>query len=272
MKTPLGAKFYFVDEAGDTTLFNARGVDIVGSTGVSSTFMVGVADIPDPALVQRSLADLRQALLADPYFKGVPSMLPDAGKTALFFHAKDDLPEVRREVFKLLPRLGVKVQVVIRRKADLVPEARMLQSIGAKLRPSDIYDDLVKRLFKNLLHRGESHEICFARRGKTDRQQALNAAITRARENFQRTWKADIQLPVAIRSSVPSKEPGLQVVDYYLWALQRLMERSEDRYFAAVADQFSLIMDLDDKRAKPYGRWYTARDPLTLEKKKPLRS
>jgi hypothetical protein len=40
--------------------------------------------------------------LADPYFKGVPSMQADAKKTALFFHAKDDLPEVRREVFRVL--------------------------------------------------------------------------------------------------------------------------------------------------------------------------
>jgi len=35
-------------------------------------------------------------------------------------------------------------------------------------------------------------------------------------------------------------------------------------------------MDLDDKRLKPYGRWYTAKDPLTLDKllskKKPLGS
>jgi hypothetical protein len=28
----------------------------------------------------------------------------EARKTALFFHAKDDLPEVRREVFRLLQR------------------------------------------------------------------------------------------------------------------------------------------------------------------------
>jgi len=42
--------------------------------------------------------------------------------------------------------------------------------------------------------------------------------------------------------------------------------------FASIADQFSLILDLDDQRSKAYGRWYTAKDPLTLDKKKPRTS
>lgn len=272
MKTPTGTKHYFVDEAGDTTLFNGRGVPIVGMEGVSRTFMVGVADVPDPAAARVALDTLRGSLLADPYFRGVPSMSPAGGKTSLCFHAKDDLPEVRREVFKLLPTLGVKVQVAIRRKADLVSEARFLRGMGQKLGPSEVYDDLVKRLFKNLLHRGEAHEVCFARRGKSDRQDALTLALQRAKENFRKQWKADVDSPFSIRASVPSADVGLQVVDYYLWALQRLMERDEDRYFASVADQFSLIMDLDDTRLKGYGRWYTAKDPLTVGKKQPLTS
>jgi len=48
--------------------------------------------------------NLRQSLLADPYFKRVPSMQPAARKTALMFHAKDDVPEVRRDVFALLQK------------------------------------------------------------------------------------------------------------------------------------------------------------------------
>jgi hypothetical protein len=272
MKAPEGHKHYFVDEAGDTTLFNARGVPIVGREGVSHTFMVGVADIPDPAAARAALDTLRAALLTDPYFRGVPSMSPSGGKTALCFHAKDDLPEVRREVFKILPTLGVKVQVAIRRKSELLAEARALHAIGQRLGSSEVYDDLVKRLFQNLLHRGERHEVCFARRGKSDRQDALTRALDRAKENFRRKWKTDVDQPVAIRSSVPSADAGLQIVDYYLWALQRLMERHEDRYFAVVAEQYSLIMDLDDTRITGYGRWYTAKDPLTLAKKKPLTS
>jgi hypothetical protein len=272
VKTPEGTKHYFVDEAGDTTLFDAKGRVFVGSDGVSRTFMLGVADVPNPIAAKAALDSLRASLLADPYFRNVPSMQPERAKTAVAFHAKDDLPEVRREVFRLLPTLGVKVQVAIRRKADLVPEAQRLFSMGQRLTASDIYDDLVKRLFKPLMHRGEFTEVCFARRGKSDREQALRSAIERGRRNFRKQWDNVPDTTYHIRSSVPSQDAGLQIVDYYLWAVQRLYERSEDRYFMSVCESFSLIMDLDNKRTAPYGTWFTSRDPLTLEKIKPLES
>ena len=108
---PLEIRHYFVDEAGDLSLFNKKGQVVVGRQGVSRLFMVGVAHIPDPSQAQRVLDTVRAALLADPYFKGVPSMQPSARRTAICFHAKDDPAEVRREVFKVLPTFGAKVQV-----------------------------------------------------------------------------------------------------------------------------------------------------------------
>lgn len=44
--------------------------------------------------------DLRASLLAAFYFKHIPSMQRKANKAARFFYAKDDIPEVRRAVFK----------------------------------------------------------------------------------------------------------------------------------------------------------------------------
>jgi len=67
----------------------------------------------------------------------------------------------------------------------------------------------------------------------------------------------------------PSEYAGLQVIDYYLWALQRLFERGEDRFFNLVAKDYRLVMDLDDKRNKPYGEWYSDANPLELKKIKP---
>jgi len=46
---------YFVDEAGDLTFFNKWGRIIIGIPGVSYTFMVGVAHIPNPQKVRYSL-------------------------------------------------------------------------------------------------------------------------------------------------------------------------------------------------------------------------
>jgi hypothetical protein len=108
-------KHYFVDEAGDLTLFNKRKQIVVGNEGSSSCFMVGMADIPRPDDVKQKLDELRQELLNDPYFHGVPSMQPEQKKTAICFHAKDDLPEVRREVFKLLPSFEARIIIAVRR-------------------------------------------------------------------------------------------------------------------------------------------------------------
>lgn len=81
----------------------------------------------------------------------MPTFQPEQKKTALAFHAKDDLPEIRREVFKILPQLGGKVQVIIRTKAIPAREAQALYRYRRrKLNDNDVYDDLVMRLFRNM--------------------------------------------------------------------------------------------------------------------------
>ena len=96
----------FVDEAGDPTLFANRRRAIVGTPGCSRFFILGKLEVDDPQALGDKLTALRQMLLADACFAGVPSFDPARGKTALAFHAKDDLPEVRYQVFKLLAAEG----------------------------------------------------------------------------------------------------------------------------------------------------------------------
>jgi len=257
---------YFVDEAGDLNLFDKKGRIIIGQPGVSRFFMVGVAYLPDPFDVHRQLENLRAELLADPYFRNVPSLQPDNKKTAIAFHAKDDLPEVRREVFRLLPQFKARVQVVLRRKHRLAAEAQALFHYKRKLRADDIYDDLVMRLFRNLLHKSAENHIFFARRGKSERKEALESAIQKAKNNFRAKWGQRPDVPTLVQSAYPSQLAGLQVIDYYLWALQRCYETGEDRFFNLLTSDYKLIMDLDDKRNKGYGEWYSSKNALTIEK------
>lgn len=261
---------YFVDEAGDLTLFDKKGRQIVGTPGVSRFFMVGVAHLSCPKRADIELGNLRSRLLADPYFKGVPSMQPHTRKSAICFHASKDLPEVRREVFSVLPNLWAKVQVAIRRKKELATDAKSsYEKFGTKFSANDIYDGLVKRLFKNLLHKADENRIIVARRGKADRLEALNSAIYHAKLNFEKKWNIKARSQISISSAHSHEFIGLQVIDYYLWALQRLYERGEDRFFNLLAPRYRLIMDVDDKREKPYGQWYTDQNPLTAQKIKP---
>ncbi len=266
-------KHYFVDEAGDLTLFDKRKRIIVGKEGVSWCFMVGLLDLPAPAYAHRELEALRAELLADPYFRGVPSMQPEAKKTAVVFHAKDDLPEVRREVLKLVPSLGGKMIVAIRRKKPLAEQHKLIhKATGAKFKEDEAYDELVSRVFDGKLHKADENRILFAHRGKSSRENALEDALIKARRAFEHRWGKRSDKPTTIDSAYPSQSAGLQVADYFLWALQRMYEVKEDRFFELLAPHYRLIMDLDDTRNKPYGEYYSDSNRLELWRIQPVAS
>jgi len=63
---------------------------------------------------------------------------------------------------------------------------------------------------------------------------------------------------------MPPACAGLQAVDYFLWALQRLYERREDRYVELLWPAFRLVNDLDDTREAKYGVYYSQKKALTL--------
>jgi hypothetical protein len=266
-------RYYFIDESGDLTFFNKKKQNIIGREGVSNTFMLGVALVDDPEALNANLNALRQEILADPYFAGCPSIDPAQGKTASFFHAKDDLSEVRYRVFKLLQTIPCKVFVGIRRKQELLARQQRpaFMQPAPKITDNAVYDGLVQRVFRNLLHQSEN-QIVFAKRGTSDRQEALECAIAKGKANFEFKWQKGIDRPTTIITSTPSQHGGLQLIDYYLWALYRLLERGEDRFFNILSANYRTIMDIDDTREKPYGVYYTEKNPLTLQKVKPITS
>ena len=93
-----------------------------------------------------------------------------------------------------------------------------------------------------------------------------DTAIEKAKTNFERKTGLPSDKPTEIRSANPHEHGGLQVVDYYLWALQRMYEKREARFFDLLRPSYRLIMDLDDTRNNDYGEWYTDENPLTLAK------
>jgi len=264
-------RYYYVDEAGDLTLFDKKGRITVGNEGVSKVFMIGVIRLTDPNLAKQKLEDLRSSLLTDSRFKNIPSMQPEAKKTALFFHAKNDHSDIRKEVFKILPELGAKVQIAIRRKQELANMSQLIKEFeGEKIQDGDIYDNLITLLFRNLLHQADENKIIFARLGKSERRENLAKAIRKAKDIFESKWQKGYDRPTTIDVKKSSEEIGLQIIDYYLWALQRLYEKSDDSFFLPLSQNYSLIIDCDDKRKYRSGEWYCKKNPLTLEKLKPL--
>ena len=162
-------KYYFVDESGNPEIFNKRGKVIVGQPGNSRYFILGFLDVGNPRLLRNELRALRKGLLGDPYFKNIPSMQPKNKKTAISFHAKDDIPEVRSKVFRLLrSKSDLKFIAVVKDKVKVVQYAteRKIMDSHYKYNPNGLYDLLTKRLFKNSLHIATEYKICYAVRGE----------------------------------------------------------------------------------------------------------
>jgi hypothetical protein len=227
--SPKSYRHYFVDEAGDGVLFNSKGKVIIGQDGCSRYFLLGLLDVPDPKALSASREALRINLLSDPYFRKIPSMQPGQRKTALAFHAKDDIAEVRREVFKeLVKHESLRFFAVVRDKQKVLLEVRKYKN--KRYHPNVLYDQLTSRLFTDRLHKDDEYSITFATRGSSDRTRAFKEALQIAQSRFQKKWNIQSEAPIHIQSLPASQQPCLQAADYFLWAIQRCYEKREDRY------------------------------------------
>ena len=259
------SRFYYVDEAGDPVLFGAKGQVRIGTEGCSSFFMLGKLDVPDPEALAAALTGLRMDLLDDPYFRNVPSMQPERRKTALMFHAKDDVAEVRREVFKLLLGFDLRFYAVVHDKQKILEAVRKRNAAKKTYRytQNELYDRCVPRLLDGRLHKDSAYRIVFATRGSNPRTAAFEQGVVKAKKAFQRRHGIESVAPVEVVASSPAKIVCLQAVDYFLWALQRAFERGEHRFLDLVWPKVGRVLDADDHRQTYARRWYDQRNPLT---------
>ncbi len=262
-------QWLFIDEAGDPTLFNKKGQSLVGLEGCSSFFIVGKLEVNNPDALSQSLTTLHQEILTDPYFAGVPSFQPERQKTALLFHAKDDLPEVRYEVFKLLRAAGDDLRfhaVVCDKDALLLREtAKRLKNQRYRYKSDAIYDTLIQSLFSKLHRIADEYAVCIAKRGKKDRNKAIKTALEAAERELEQEFGLSKggEAVWRIIISDPKQTVCLQAVDYFLWGVQRFYERREDRFLNMLWPQIGEIHDLDF--GPPQGTFYTNKRPLTIK-------
>ena len=252
-------RHFFVDESGDSTFFDRHGNCIVGQPGCSSYLLVGYISTEEPSHVRRSLAVLGRQLAEDPYFRGIPYF----DRTLRAFHAKDDSPEVRREVYRILSTLPIKGQFIFARKRVATFRRSFASKEGA------FYDHLVTHLFTRSLHLAKENHICFATRGSRARQKPLTEAVNKAAENFRTRYSGGSSTTVRVECQSLVGEPCLQAADYFLWAVQRLFVRREDRFFKAIESQIEFIWDLYDTVSYPRNI-YTSKNPPDPNKISPL--
>lgn len=170
-----------------------------------------------PKPLRQAILALQQEVTQGPYFQDVPSIR----KTAIAFHAKDDISEVRYRFFKLLAMLDFRAQFIVARKIERV----FRNNFGA--RETAFYDHLVSQLFQNVLHRYQQNTVYFAKRGSRDRQLPLSKAIQQGLQRFEQKWGHTVTTKFEVQAQTPSGEPCLSIVDYANWAVYRALTRGK---------------------------------------------
>jgi hypothetical protein len=254
-----GVVTYYVDEAGDGVLFGPQGRDRLQDETAPKFFMLGMICMATESQTVRQLAELRASLQSNPLYATIPSMKPEAQKTARAFHAKDDHPEIRSKVFELLVGSEFKFLAVVKdmRAVQEYVLSRNRMHPTYRYHPNELYDLTVRMLLKRSLHNEERYRVVFARRGSSDRTEALKKVLEATREAFLNEQALASKPVLEIVPAYPWEQPCIQVADYCLWALQRCYEKHEARFLQAIWPKVSMIHDVDDKTKAGYGTFLT---------------
>ena len=262
IKNDVNTRHRFLDEAGDTAFFGRHSTPIIGlKDNVSLCFILGMVKIrSDLKTIRDEINRLEDVVINDPYYKEVPSIQKRANAPGgYYFHATDDPQEVRKEFFEFIKTLDLSFEAVVGRK---IPSLFILKH---NKRESEFYADLLSHLIKNKLQTGGDLILNVAERGNTTKNTNLGIALNKATDRFFKKNRGGmINTKVVFNVQTPRTEPILCVADYLCWAVQRVFERGETRYYNFISDKISLVVDIyDSEHYDRSGNYYTEKHPLT---------
>lgn len=250
----------FLDETGDTTFYGRGRQIIIGTNGVSLSFGLGVVRIERPLdEVRQEVRALEAQVQADPLLNTIPSVQKRIASGGFYFHACKDTPDVRAVMLRYLRELPCESEMVVARK---IPALFQKQHNG---REDEFYADLLAHLLKNRLKRAGTLVFNIAQRGSSTREKVLTDALKLATDRAAKRWGGEnLKARVVFNVQNPRSEPLLTVSDYLCWAVQRVFETGEVRYYNYLAEKIRLVVDLYDRdRYEGSRNYYDKRNRLT---------
>lgn len=255
----------FLDEAGDDTFYGKKRISIIGQNGVSNTFILGMVAFKEPLVpIRKKIIELQKDIENSAYYKDVPSVKKRVNKKGgYFFHAKDDLPEIRKEFYDYIRTIDCSFQAVVGQKIISLFEQ---QHHGKE---ANFYADLLSHLLKDKFTKYPRLVLNIAERSNSTAIHNLESGLETAKMRYKkRNPKKATNTRVAFSVHKFIDEPLLAVPDYFCWAVQRVFERGETRFYQYMKDKIPLVLDLyDTKGYKGSKNYYTERNPLTQKNK-----
>jgi hypothetical protein len=255
----------FLDEAGDTTFFGKGRIPILGMDGVSKTFIIGMAKFREPlAELRKKVLELQAQVASDPYYSEVPSIQKKINNSkGFYFHCNIDPPEVRKGFYEFIRTIDCSFEAIVARKIIAIFEKKHHG------KETEFYADVLSHLLKNKLNLGNTLVLDIAERGSSTKNSnleiALNKAVTRYLERYP---SKPVSTKVVFNIQNHHTEPLLNIADYFCWAIQRVFEKGETRYYDFLKEKISLVVDIYDTEKWERSRnYYTPKNPLTAQNK-----
>lgn len=207
-------RWFFVDESGDAYIHHSE------KDWYIPYLMIWAVEIKSPRYVRKRIAELSASILNDSYFDNIPSI--NKRRDNFFFHAKDDIPELRQMFFKLLKEIDFVAYVC---REDKIHQATSQTQ-------HNFYTSVVKSSFRMIDGLENSKNmIIFEQRGTKQISHALYDAVCETT-----TMRDETSILIQGKDG----EPCLQVADYITWAVQRWLHKGEKRYYDYLMDKIVL--------------------------------
>jgi hypothetical protein len=230
----------FLDETGDPTFFGKGRKLILGQEGVSLTFGMGLVHFEEPLEpIRERIRALQTQVETDPLYASIPSVVKRAKSSGFFFHACKDTPDVRAVLLPLIRSLQCSAEIVIARKDPL---SFADQHHSAE---DEFYAHLLSHSIKGRLHESGKLVLNVAERGSSTREKTLTRALDAATALAGASHGPDnLHTQVAFNIQNPRTEPLLTIADYLSWAVQRVFEKGEMRFYDYLSAKIRSVTDL----------------------------
>lgn len=261
-----GIAHRFLDEVGDTAFFGKGKVPIIGTNGVSNCFGIGIVRIDRPLdRVRAEIAKMHREIENDAFVNTLPSVRKRVERGGFFFHACKDSPEIRQIFFKYLDTLPCEADVVMARKSP----ARFSKKHNGKA--DEFYAEVLAHTIKRMLKKEQKLVLNIAERGSSTRAKVLDSALANAMCMAAKKWGEDeVKTKAVFNIQSPLLDQLLCVADYLCWAVQRVFELGDTRFYDYLREKrIRLVVDLYDreKYAGSQNYYDGKRNPLTSANK-----
>lgn len=240
-----GELVIYVDESGSPDVISTDGEDLLALGRTPNHLVMVALRCPDANVVARemqSCLDWANALADRKRPRG----------PMVYLHATRDEDRVRDHVYECLARLPIKATAIVMDKRALDPKLTWRQDRTV------FYNEIAGRLLSDSLHLYGRTRIIFSRKN-FDTQADLVAIVDAVSDQWGRymaSTKAPLPVEVTARHEAARANAGLQAVDYIAWALFRVFEAGDLRYYSKIEPIVRHVHDLARLTH------YSARNPI----------